>query len=289
MAPIVVEASLQRRLDPVPQLLALACAANVGSAATVIGNPQNMLIGQVLHLGFGSYLATAIVPTLVGLALVWVVVVALYRGKWALEGDPPAVAVEAPEFDAWQNAKGIVVLTGIVTAFLMTSIPRDLAPLAGAGLLLANQKMATRRMLGLVDWHLLVLFGGLFVVNRALFDTGAPQAVITALRGHGIDASSPGWLFVLTVALSNMVSNVPAVMLLLPTAKAASAGGPTLALASTLAGNLFLAGSIANLIVAEQASQLGVKIGWRGHARVGVPVTLATLGVTWGWLVLIAR
>jgi Na+/H+ antiporter NhaD/arsenite permease-like protein len=99
----------------------------------------------------------------------------------------------------------------------------------------------------------------------------------------------PGALFLLTVALSNVVSNVPAVMLLLPTAKVTAAGGATLALASTLAGNLLLGGSIANLIVADQAAQLGVKIDWRAHAKVGVPVTLGTLGLAWGWLALTAK
>jgi Na+/H+ antiporter NhaD/arsenite permease-like protein len=198
------------------------------------------------------------------------------------------MAIDSPEFDLWQSAKGVVVLSLVVIAFLVTSLPRELAPLAAAGVLLFSQKMATRRMLGLVDWHLLVLFAGLFVVNGALSATGAPQAAVDALRAHGVDLSRTGTLFVTTIALSNVVSNVPAVMLLLPTAKMVAGGGATLALASTLAGNLLLAGSIANLIVADQAAQLGVKIDWRAHVRIGLPVTLGTLALAWGWLVLVA-
>jgi Na+/H+ antiporter NhaD/arsenite permease-like protein len=290
MAPIVVESCARRRLKPVPLLLALACAANVGSAATLIGNPQNMLIGQVLHLGFREYLATAAVPTVLGLVVVWGVVVFAYRGRWHLpEAEAVGAAVEPPPFDSWQTGKGIVVLLLIVVAFLFTSQPRELAPLAAAGVLLFSQKMSSRKMLGLVDWHLLVLFAGLFIVNGALSETGAPHVAVDALRRHGLDLTRTGPLFLATVALSNIVSNVPAVMLLLPTARAASGGGETLALASTLAGNLLLAGSIANLIVADQAAQLGVKLDWREHAKVGVPVTLGTLAISWGWLAVTTR
>jgi Na+/H+ antiporter NhaD/arsenite permease-like protein len=96
------------------------------------------------------------------------------------------------------------------------------------------------------------------------------------LRDRGIDLVQPGWLLAATVALSNLVSNVPAVMLLLPHAQG-PAGGPLLALASTLAGNLLLVGSIANLIVADAASRHGIPITWRRHARTGVPITLLTL------------
>ena len=145
--------------------------------------------------------------------------------------------------------------------------------------------MASREILGLVDWHLLVLFAGLFVVNDALASSGAPARALAALREVGVSLETPGWLFGASVVLSNLVSNVPAVMLLLPAATHPMAG-PTLALSSTLAGNLLLVGSIANLIVAEQAGRLGVAIDWRTHARVGVPVTFATLAVSAGWLAL---
>jgi Na+/H+ antiporter NhaD/arsenite permease-like protein len=143
--------------------------------------------------------------------------------------------------------------------------------------------MASRDLIGLVDWHLLVLFVGLFVVNHAVAEAGlAPQAS-ASLRSWGVDLERPAWLFPLTAVLSNLVSNVPAVMLLLPHAQHPLAG-PVLALSSTLAGNLLIVGSIANIIVVDQAKALGVDIGWRRHARVGIPVTLATLALAAGWL-----
>jgi Na+/H+ antiporter NhaD/arsenite permease-like protein len=145
--------------------------------------------------------------------------------------------------------------------------------------------MASSKVLGLVDWELLVLFFGLFVVNRAFADTGLMQRALEDLSLHGVDLTRPTWLFGGTVVLSNLVSNVPAVMLLLEAAKH-PLGGPILALASTLAGNLLVVGSIANIIVIDQAKQLGIEIGWRTHARAGVPVTLVTLAIAalWLWL-----
>jgi Na+/H+ antiporter NhaD/arsenite permease-like protein len=145
--------------------------------------------------------------------------------------------------------------------------------------------MASRDILGLVDWHLLVLFIGLFVVNRAVADSGAPARALAALAAAGIDLAQPAWLYGASAVLSNLVSNVPAVMLLLPAA-AHPLAGPALALASTLAGNLLVVGSIANLIVIDQAGRLGVAIDWRSHARVGVPVTVATLALGAAWLAL---
>ena len=155
--------------------------------------------------------------------------------------------------------------------------------IAAAGVLLLSRRMASRDILGLVDWHLLVLFVGLFVVNHALAASGWLAAGIEALRAAGVDIASPALLFGATVVLSNVVSNVPAVMLLLPVATHPIAGA-TLALASTLAGNLFIVGSIANIIVVEQARMLDVRIGWREHARVGGPVTLLTLVIAAAWL-----
>jgi Na+/H+ antiporter NhaD/arsenite permease-like protein len=143
--------------------------------------------------------------------------------------------------------------------------------------------MASREMIGLVDWHLLVLFMGLFVVNAAGKGAGLLRAIYDGLAAEGIDVSTPRWLFAVTPLLSNVVSNVPAVMLLLPAATGPQAGA-ILALASTLAGNLLIVGSIANIIVVEQAARQGVTIDWRTHARTGVPVTLVTLTIAAAWL-----
>jgi len=281
MAPVLAAGCARRGLDPVPFLLALAAAANVGSAATLIGNPQNMLVGQALHLSFGGYLLDAAVPAALGLGVVWLVIVAAYRGRWTRESAVPAVA--APALNRWQTGKGFLVLGALVAAFLLSPWPRETLALVAAGVLLASRRMASRDILAEVDWHLLVLFAGLFIVNHALLTSGALAAGLGALRGAGVDVARPAWLFGVTAVLSNLVSNVPAVMLLLPAAHH-RLGGPVLALSSTLAGNLLVVGSIANIIVVEQASRLGVRIGWRTHARVGVPITLVTLAGAAGWL-----
>jgi Na+/H+ antiporter NhaD/arsenite permease-like protein len=285
ITPLLVEGCARRRLNPVPFLLALACASNVGSAATLIGNPQNMLIGQTLQLSFAQYLAEAAVPSILGLVAVWVVIAWRYRRDWHRDTVMPQV--KAPGFNSWQTAKGLVIITALIAGFLFSSFPRESLALTGAGLVLLSRRMSSRQMLSLVDWHLLVLFFGLFIVNHVLAASGALAHMMNALARTGMHLSRPGWLFATTAVLSNLVSNVPAVMLLLPAAKHPSAG-PILALSSTLAGNLFIVGSIANIIVVDQAARLGVRISWRQHARIGVPVTLLTLAIAASWLWLLA-
>jgi Na+/H+ antiporter NhaD/arsenite permease-like protein len=125
---------------------------------------------------------------------------------------------------------------------------------------------------------------GLFVVNHALQQTGATQQAVQWLAAQGVPLGEPLPLFAGTLVLSNLVSNVPAVMLLLPVAQGAH-GGATLALVSTLAGNLLIVGSIANIIVVDAARRAGIAIDWRRHARTGVPVTLLTLAIAAAWLV----
>ncbi len=281
MAPVLIEGCSRRGLDPKPFLLALACAANVGSAATLIGNPQNMLIGQALGLSFAGYLLDGGIPALLGLFAVWWVIARSARGRWELPGGAPEV--EAPPFDPWQTGKGLAVLLALTVAFLAAPWPRELLALGAAALLLASRRLTSRSILAQVDWHLLILFMGLFVVNHALAASGMPAAALGALRESGIDLTGPAWLFGATALLSNLVSNVPAVMLLLPAADHPLAGA-VLALSSTLAGNLLVVGSIANIIVIDQAARLGVAISWRDHARVGIPVTLLTLAIAAGWL-----
>jgi len=287
MAPVLAAGCARRGLDPVPFLLGLACAANVGSAATLIGNPQNMLIGQVLALRFDVYLAQAAVPTLLGLQVVWAVIAWSYGGRWRV-ADPPAVVDETGHvFNAWQTTKGFVVLAVLVAAFLTGWWPREVLALGAAGILLTSRRMASRSMLQLVDWQLLVLFAGLFIVNHVMAASGQLARMVEQLAQRGLDLAQPGWLFAAGAVLSNLVSNVPATMLLLPSATHALAG-PVLALSTTLAGNLLLVGSIANIIVVDQARRAGIPISWRTHARVGVPVTLATLVVAGIWLALLA-
>ncbi len=282
-APVLIGACQERRLDPVPYLLALACAANVGSAATLIGNPQNMLIGQTLQLSFAGYFAQAILPVTLGLCATWGLIVLQTRGQWELAPDAGTVAVRgqaepAVALNSWQTGKGLVVVGFLLVAFLFTSWPREHVALTAAGLLLMSRRLHSSMMIGLVDWELLVLFTGLFVVNHAVHDSGVTAQAVAYLASLGVDLHHSGILFGATFVLSNLVSNVPAVMLLLPFAEHTNAGA-MLALVSTFAGNLFIVGSIANIIVVDAAARQGIKIDWRRHARTGIPVTVISLAI----------
>ncbi|HOO46350.1 MAG TPA: anion transporter [Deltaproteobacteria bacterium] len=283
--PVLIQACRRRDLDPVPFLLSIACAANIGSAATLIGNPQNILIGQALDLSFSGYLLIASVPSILGLIITWVVIALLYRGRWNHTGTFQTATHEEPlpEWNPWQSSKALIVTAFLFGAFLSGIMPRDILAIGAAGILLLSRRMHSRDMLGLVDWQLLVLFCGLFVVNHALAQTPVPKSVVSDLMQSGIDPTHPGWLFAITALLSNAVSNVPATMLLLPLADHPMAG-PVLALSSTLAGNLLIIGSIANIIVVETASQHGITITWKTHAPVGITVTIITLVVAAGVL-----
>jgi Na+/H+ antiporter NhaD/arsenite permease-like protein len=210
-----------------------------------------------------------------------------FRGRWRRE--MPAPQINAPPFNRWQSFKGLTVTAALIVAFLFfPQLQREWVALVCAGVLLLSRRMASREMMSLVDWQLLVLFVGLFIVNDAFQHTGAMGRALDFLRDHGADASHPAALFGLSAVLSNIVSNVPATMLLLPSATHPQAGA-ILALASTFAGNLFIVGSIANIIVVNAARPLGVTIDFRTHVRTGLPVTLATLALAAGWVVVLGR
>ena len=293
VAPVLIDACRGRGMDPRPFLLALACGANIGSAATLIGNPQNMLIGETLHLSFAGYLLEAALPVGLGLVATWALMLALTHGQLVNVADIAShddtrdgtTPEEGIPLDLWQTIKGLTVALAIVACFLFTPWPREVVALTGAGVLLTSRRLHSRQMLGLVDWELLVLFMGLFVVNHALQKTGLPARLVADLAAVGVPLQHLGPLFATTFVLSNIVSNVPAVMLLLPSV-AHTLAGPTLALVSTLAGNLFIVGSVANIIVVDAAARRGIAISWRQHARIGIPVTFVTLAIVADYLVL---
>ena len=233
-------------------------------------------------MSFAGYAAEAALPVFAGLVLTWIVLVICVRGRWRLTGDaaPSAQAeFETQALDRWQTAKGLLVALALVVSFLFEWWPRELVALAAAGVLLTSRRLHSSQTLGLVDWELLVLFIGLFVVNDALQRTGVPAHLVADAAAMGLHLDHPVPMFGAAFVLSNIVSNVPAVMLLLPVAQHPFAG-PLLALVSTFAGNLLIIGSIANIIVIDAAARRGVVIDWRQHARIGVPVTIATMAVT---------
>jgi Na+/H+ antiporter NhaD/arsenite permease-like protein len=245
--PLVIELAAVRRHRPLPYLLALATASNIGSVATIVGNPQNMLIGSVSGVG-GVRFTTALAPiALAGLALDAAVLWLLFRGELAPHADDRRV------------------LTDHRTA------PRRPVTLAGVA--------------RTIDWRLLVLFVGLFVVVGAATRAGIDRDLFALLRPLGLQTVAG--LAATAVVLSNAISNVPAVMLFTPVVPKLAdprRAWLALAMASTLAGNLTIVGSIANLIVAEGARRRGVEVSFGDYVRVGLPITALTLAFGVWWL-----
>jgi Na+/H+ antiporter NhaD/arsenite permease-like protein len=284
--PVLAHALVKAGMNPVPFLLGLAVSSNIGSAATIIGNPQNMLIGQIGRLSFSAFLQWCTPAVIVALIGSYGIIAWLYRRNWTLAPcEQPSVTAGAwPAFNPWQSAKGIVAAVLLVMLFF-TAIPRELSAIGIAGVLLCSRRMQSRHIVELVDWHLITLFCALFVVIQGIVIAQVPEHLVTLLARQNIDIQQPLALTAVAAVLSNLVSNVPAAMLLVRFLDSAQPQQwYLLALASTFAGNMITIGSIANLIVIEQARGCGIVIDFKTHAKVGVPVTLWSLLVIVGWI-----
>jgi Na+/H+ antiporter NhaD/arsenite permease-like protein len=281
LTPLVCVGLVSQGIDARPYLVALAGAANAGSAATLIGNPQNILIGQAGGLDFWSYLLLALPPVLVSLAIVYATVLITWRQSFKAGSLLPAG--ESP-VDRFQLAKGVVAVIALVVLFA-TPLPRDLSALAVAGLLLLSRRMSSREMIGAADWHLLLLFVCLFGVTFAFAKTGLAQEGLAALAAYGLLPDRLAVMAPLMLAASNTIGNVPTIILILSILPSLPDGALTgLALLSTLAGNFLLTGSLCNIIVAERAASAGAKLSFSDFARSGIPMTLSSLAVAAGWL-----
>jgi Na+/H+ antiporter NhaD/arsenite permease-like protein len=286
--PVLSYSLISSGMNPLPYLLALALASNAGSAATIIGNPQNMLIGQTGGLDFASFTAWCLPPSIASVFIIYFVICIIYRKTLDVRTrlkitDPGPSGNEWPEFNMWQSSKGIAAVIVIIIMFF-TDIPRELSAISIAGILLCSRKMESKEILGLIDWNLIVLFCSLFVVIQGMEDAGLPALIIKKMTESGIELSNFFNMTGISLLLSNFVSNVPASMLIirfLP--KTDPAPWYVLAVSSTFAGNLILIGSIANLIVAEQAARFGIRISFREHAKSGIPATLLSMAVLLIW------
>jgi Na+/H+ antiporter NhaD/arsenite permease-like protein len=287
LTPLVVHMTRRLRLPPVPYVLAVATASNIGSTATITGNPQNMLIGSVSGIHYLEFLRRLGPVALAGLAADWALIHYLHL-RGTTDRVDVAEALSLPELRRDRpRKKPIAVLVLTVAAFLF-GVPPAMAAATGAALLLITRTVEPRQVYDDVDWGLLVFFIGLFVIVGGADRAGLTATLFTPLRAWDLHRIP---IFVAaTAALSNVVSNVPAVMLLrtiVPGFPDPHLGWLTLAMASTLAGNLTITGSVANIIVVERAAAHGVHIEFREYIRVGLPVTIATLGLgaAWLWLV----
>jgi Na+/H+ antiporter NhaD/arsenite permease-like protein len=284
MVPFVLTITRRVRLAPLPYLLAVATGSNVGSVATITGNPQNMLIGSFSGISYRDFFFHLGPVGLVGLFLNWAVLHWMYmRGR---ARSVPAEAIPLPLLDLSRLTKPVVVVAVVIAGFLLGVPPAMMAAL-GAAALLITRTIEPRKLYDEVDWGLLVFFVGLFLIVGGAENAGIVARLLTLARHWNLQRLS---VFTLVVALfSNIVSNVPAVVLLkslVPGFTDPHTAWLALAMASTLAGNLTITGSVANIIVVESAKP-DVHIGFWDYCRVGFPITLLTILFGLAWLALV--
>ena len=285
LAPLVIELSLALRCNPVPYLLAVAMASNIGSTATITGNPQNMMIGSFSHIPYANFAAALAPVALFGLLLTIILIALFHRREFARGArlTAPSTPIRLHRVLMWRALAGTAL---VISLFFAGQPPAKVAIIVG-GLLLLTRRVRSERVYAQIDWSLLLMFAGLFIIVA-----GAEHSL---LSGEVIAAAGQlhlGRLPVLsamTAILSNLVSNVPAVVVLRPFIEGLrdqERAWLTVAMASTLAGNLTVLGSIANLIVVQRAAASGIVIGLWDYCRVGVPLALLTLaiGTLWLWI-----
>jgi Na+/H+ antiporter NhaD/arsenite permease-like protein len=292
LTPLIIAVTRSLRLRALPFLLAVALGANVGSALTPIGNPQNMLIAVSSGLPFSRFVGAMLLPSLGGLAVVCVVIAFVHRRDLAA---PLATrdGVAEPPLDRGLVARALIVFAGALVGWLAGfSLP--LVAIAAAALLLAIARRDAAPVFARVEWPLLVFFGALFVVMRGARDLPIVVSLTATAAAslHGAPLHDAVVTTAAMTALSNVVSNVPAVILWLRVVPAVAAPAfiwLVMAMSSTFAGNLTLLGSMANLIVAERAEGRGERVGFGDYLRVGLPVTFVTLAWGVATLILVAR
>jgi Na+/H+ antiporter NhaD/arsenite permease-like protein len=282
LTPLILDITLSAKRNPLPYLIALATASNIGSVATLTGNPQNMIVGMASHISYVDF-ALALTPVaLLGLGSIWLVLVLFYPEEFK-PGKFETIPELNPHVFRPLLYKSLLVTFGLLVAFI-SGVPIAEAAFVAGCILLLTRRVKPNKVLAAVDTDLLLFFGALFIVSGALESSGLLIPLFSFVRawvdGGALTLSS------VTVVLSNLVSNVPAVLLLrslVGTLSNPHAGWLTLAAASTLGGNLTLLGSVANLIVAETAARRGVKLTFWEYTKPGLVITLISLvlGISW--------
>ena len=278
LTPLVAEATRAMRRRPEPYLLALAMASNIGSTATITGNPQNIIIGSFSHIPYASF-ASALAPVAVGgLVILTLMILVAYRRE-LLTADRLVQAPIRLRWNGWLLFKSLGVTLATVAFFFAGQPPAKVAIVAGA-ILLLTRRVKPERVYREIDWSLLLFFAGLFIVVHGM-EKAALTPDFLAAAGH-LRLGEPAVLAAVSAVLSNLVSNVPAVLVLKPFVQAlpeAPKAWLVLAMAATLAGNFTILGSVANLIVVERAGRQGIAIGFWAYFRIGAPVTLLTIAL----------
>jgi Na+/H+ antiporter NhaD/arsenite permease-like protein len=284
MAPLVLDLVVRLKRDPVPYLLAVAMASNAGSVATITGNPQNMIIGSLSKVPYGTFAATLSPVALFALLCAFLLIAVSHPAEFLRGGRLQAADAGEVHYHRPLVLKSLAVLAAMIVLFFAGLPVAEVAILGGA-ILLVTRRINPKKIYLDIDWPLLVMFAGLFIVvdglEKAVLD---PQTIAAIGR---IDLNSVPVLAVVTAALANLVSNVPAVLVLKPFVAALAdpqKAWLVVAMAATLAGNFTLVGSVANLIVVEKARGRGVAIGFWHYFRVGAPLTAITIGAGILWL-----
>ncbi|HET9599819.1 MAG TPA: SLC13 family permease [Anaeromyxobacteraceae bacterium] len=282
MTPLVLRIVDDAELPAMPYLLAVAFGSNAGSVATLTGNPQNMIVGTLSGISYARFAAACALPALASVAIVGAILTATFRRELPRRALAPA-GLPRPELDGRLLAKALGAAALVLAGFL-AGLPLAWTALAGAALLMALGGLVPREALLRVDWPLLLFFAGLFVVVAGVGRSGLADRMwedIAPLLGREVPRQVAVFsLF--TVAGSQLVSNVPFVLLAghwIPRLPEPGLFWLAAALASTLAGNLTVVGSVANIIVLELAGERG-RIGFWRFLRHGAAVTSATLAAS---------
>jgi len=286
LTPLVLEVTLRLHRNPVPFLLAVAMGANVGSVATITGNPQNMMIGSFSRIPYAEF-AAALAPTAaVGLLLTILVIAAVYWKEFRVEARVE-IAHPRVRVDRMLMGKSLLAAAAMLICFFLGWPVPKVALVAGA-LLLITRRVKPQKIYHEIDWQLLVMFIGLFIVVAGVEKTALTRYLFAF--GSRFQLGRTGVLSAASAILSNIVSNVPAVLVfkpLIPHLPDARRAWLTLAMSSTLAGNLTVLGSVANLIVVENARRAGTELSFLEYLKVGVPLTIPTTLVGVAWLALV--
>jgi Na+/H+ antiporter NhaD/arsenite permease-like protein len=283
LTPLVLDLVTHLRRNPTPYLLAIAMASNIGSTATITGNPQNMIIGSLSHIPYTAFAAALWPIAGIGLALAIGLIVLTYRSEfWTcqrLQGEAQSGPANWPII-----IKSVAVSLAMMGGFFAGIEPALVAIVAGAVLLL-TRRIKSEKIYAEIDWTLLLMFAGLFIVVAGVERSVLSPEVITAFAGLHLENTAI--LSIVTAVLSNLLSNVPAILVLKPFLMQLpdqQQAWLTAAMASTLAGNFAVVGSVANLIVVQRAATQNVTIGFWEYSRVGVPLTMLTIGFGVWWL-----
>ena len=275
LTPLVLEIAGRLRRNPVPYLLAVAMSANIGSVATITGNPQNMMIGSFSRIPYRTFTAALAPVAAAGMLLTVAVIVVAYRAEFREEKRLP-VEHHPVRVDRLLMVKSLAVSAGMIAFFFAGWPVPKVAVIAGA-LLLVTRRVNPQKIYRQIDWGLLVMFVGLFIVVAGIEKTPVPGNLFAWAGRYHLERVVPFSVF--AALLSNVVSNVPAVLVFksfIPHLPDATRAWLALAMSSTLAGNLTVLGSVANLIVIERARG-EAKISFWEYARVGVPLTILTM------------